>query len=109
MPAEQLDLLGGSTPAGPPRVPPVIFHLRPFKTAIHLVNKPQCGHCLMTWHAIAERPIPDAVKQAGWGVAELRAFRVLRAIVRITQIDGSTLDLCVQHAKEHQARGDQDG
>lgn len=99
--SEVLDLFGGSLPGGPPAVPPVTFAgrrltVRGYDSVKTLVG---CGHCQI--NASNWRRDPALVPQ--WAtesdVTTLTAVRV------VTQPDGSTLNLCVQHAEEHLRRG----
>ncbi len=99
---EQLDLLGGAVPSGPPRVPPVTFHHRPHRRSIRGETRVQCGHCQMN----ASR-FHDGHAVGDW--ADESDVMILKAIALITNRDGSTLRLCAQHAQEHEERGDRDG
>lgn len=106
---ETLDLFGGSAPVGPPAVLPVIFHGKPHRERIATVRKPVCGHCAMVvdLHARLTRTGEQLPEKWRDFVNNARVT-VLRAVYRITQTDGSTLDLCGQHAQEHEQRGDSD-
>ena len=99
---EQLDLLGGAVPAGPPRVPSVNFHPRPYRRSIRGEARVQCGHCQMN-----ARRFHDGEAVANW--RNESDVMILKAIALITQRDGSTLRLCAQHAQEHEERGERDG
>lgn len=98
---EILDLFGGSVPAGPPTVPSVTFHPRQYRRCIRGEAPVLCGHCQMN-----VRRFYDGLPVPGWNTE--KDIVILRASYRITQADGSTLDLCVQHAQEHEQRGDID-
>lgn len=99
----QLDLFGGSTLTGPPTVPPVVYHRRSTRRFVRTEARLPCGHCQMNarhWH-----DNPAAVPQ--W--TGENDITILQAVALITQIDGSTLYLCAQHAQEHEERGSRDG
>lgn len=100
---EQLLLGGGFTEAGPPPVPSVVFHCRAYRRSIRGESRRQCGHCLMNVRRYHDDPasIPE------WGAES--DVTILKALVLITQVDGSTLELCAQHAQEHQERGKRHG
>ncbi len=100
--ADQLDLFGGSVPAGPPRVPSVTFYRRGSRRNIRAEAQGQCGHCQMN-----ARRFHDGEPVAGWRTEG--DIKILKAIFLITQRDGSTLRLCAQHAQEHEERGNRDG
>jgi hypothetical protein len=106
MPSEQLDFFGRAEQARAPKVPPVIFARRATRERIVTSAKPICGHCMLTAEALGRlrEPWPEPYAQFPPG-----SWIPQRASYRFTQTDGSTLDLCVQHAKAHQARGEQDG
>lgn len=99
---EQLDLLGGSVPTGPPRVPPVTFHPRAHRRSIRGEAYTSCAHCVMN-----VRRFRAGHSVGAW--ADDMDVVILKAVSLITQPDGSTLALCEQHAQEHEERGDQDG
>jgi hypothetical protein len=97
---EQLDIYGGSIKMGPPAVPAVVFHQHPAQRNIRLESLRQCAHCIMNarrWHED-----PATIPQ--WETAA--DIITLKAIFLVTQIDGSTLFLCAQHAEEHKKRGE---
>jgi hypothetical protein len=95
---EQLDILGGSVPTGPPAVPPVVFHSRTFRRSIRGESATQCGHCVMNARRFYRgRDVGDWLDDMD--------VVILQAVLLITQPDGSTLTLCAQHAQEHEERG----
>lgn len=100
---EQLLLGGGSVPVGPPPVPRVVFHPEMYRRTIRSEARRQCGHCLMNVRQFHDDPgsIPEWSSETD--------ITILRAVVLITQVDGSTLELCAQHAQEHQERGNRHG
>lgn len=101
--SDQLDFFGGSTLVGPPKVPPVTYHRRRTRRHVRSEARIQCGHCQMNarrWH-----DDPASIPQ--WTTES--QIIILQAVFLITQKDGSTLYLCVQHAQEHEERGGRDG
>lgn len=99
--SEQLLLTGGAETLAPPPVPPVVFLDRPMR--LRVPAGVLCGHCQM----MAVRVAGHAEQHPPW--TDRTKITVLGAVYRITQVDGSTLDLCAQHAAEHAERGHQDG
>lgn len=101
--SELFDLFGGSVTTGPPIVPSVQFHMHSSsRRNLRLEGERQCGHCIMNarrWH-----DEPASIPQ--WKTAA--DVITLKAIFFITQVDGSTLFLCAQHAAEHEERGKRD-
>jgi len=100
---EQLLLGGGFTTVGPPPVPRVVFHVRTYRRTIRGEARHQCGHCLMNARRFHDEP--GSIPQ--WGSEA--DITILKAVALITQVDGSTLELCEQHAQEHQERGNHHG
>lgn len=105
---EQLDFWGGLNAVGPAAVPPVVFLWPASRRRIppdrQFRRRQLCGHCVMVRHAIEGGEL-----FAGWSRGDLACFHPLEAIFTITQTDGSTLDLCGQHAQEHEERGERHG
>lgn len=99
----QLDFFGGSTLVGPPKVPAVTYHQRPARRHIRSEARIQCGHCVMN----ARNWRDNRLTVPQWATES--QIIILQAVLRITQTDGSTLDLCAQHAQEHEERGDRRG
>lgn len=103
--SEQLTIDGAAERVGPPPVPPVIFLDVPACTELSVRSQHQCAHCVMNahrWHqerraAAHQRTLPEWTSAAD--------VTILRATQLITQVDGSTLYLCAQHAQEHAERG----
>jgi hypothetical protein len=101
--SEQLDLLGGPPkPAGPQQpVPPVLY--RSYEQRRDVTDERRgCAHCLMNrerWHRN-----PSSIPQ--W--RSKADVRTNPAVVLITRGDGSTLELCAQHEREHDERGHRD-
>jgi hypothetical protein len=101
---ESLDLFGTRVSFGPPAVPPVVFYRRPHRRAVKGEHAPQCAHCVMNakrWYD--ERTREQASTIPLWSTE--RDVTILKAVQLITQVDGSTLYLCAQHAQEHANRG----
>lgn len=96
--SEQLDILGGSVPTGPPLVPRVVFHPRAFQRSIRGEAATRCGHCVMN-----ARRFYDGAAVGEW-LTDVDVV-ILTAVQIITQVDGSTLTLCEQHAQQHHERG----
>lgn len=97
---EVLDLWGRAAPADPRPVPPVVYLDRPCRRRVVGECRP-CGHCAMNrsrWHRS-----PASIPQ--WRTkADVVAHH---AVVLITNTDGSTLELCAQHAQDYDdKRGD---
>jgi hypothetical protein len=99
--SEQLLLGGGVETLAPPPVPPAVFLSRPMR--LRAPGGLPCAHCEM----VAVRVAGHAEQHPPW--TDRTKITVLSAVYRITQVDGSTLDLCAQHAAEHAERGRQDG
>lgn len=98
---EQLTIDGMSEPMVA-IVPAVAFHARTFRRKLRGAAEIRCGHCQMNasrWH-------DDPASLPQWPTEH--SIVVLDAVYRITQTDGSTLDLCAQHADNHAQRGDHD-
>lgn len=96
--SELHDLFGGTVSGGPPPVPPVVFHEAPHRRRIRLERQVRCGHCQMV-----ARHVHDGGPVGCWRTAA--DIMILNAVYLITQTDGSTLELCEQHAREHEERG----
>jgi hypothetical protein len=100
---EILDLFAGSTPAGPAPVPAVVYHVREYRRRVVGECRP-CAHCVMNqarwWRC------PKSIPQ--WRTKH--DIVTHHAVVLITKVDGSALELCAQHVREYDGeQGARDG
>jgi hypothetical protein len=99
---EALTLFDQPASAEEAPLPAVIFHERERQQRVVGEARP-CAHCAMNRYRWRRRP------------ADLPQWRTesdiitLPAVVLITKVDGSALELCAQHAREHDERGNRDG
>jgi hypothetical protein len=100
---EDLLSLLGMDASPPARLPAVVYHDRPRRRKVTGESRP-CAHCTMNrarWLS-APADIPQ------WRSADHVVTH--HAVVIITNCDGSSLELCAQHAQEYDdKRGDGDG
>ena len=106
---DQIDLFGERWSLAPPAdVPPVILHAQATGRKLGAITDPVCAHCIMTSNAIRRAQARGIELAEPWRSFP-RTWSLRQADIRITQTDGSTLDLCDSHAKNHLAREGRDG
>ena len=103
------DLFGGTVSTEPPPVPPVWMWPEAIRERIVISVKPICGHCMMTGEQLRRMAAAGECPPAPWSAFPPGSWQPQRAMWRITQTDGSTLDLCARHAKDHANRGSHHG
>lgn len=96
--SEQLTIDGAPERVGPPWVPPVVFLDAPTRLEVGSRSREKCGHCMINAAHFEQHRGPQQWRDAA-------DVTILRAVCLITQVDGSTLYLCAQHAQEHAERG----
>jgi hypothetical protein len=96
---EILDLWGQPAPVDPDPVPPVVYHECEQRRRV-VGESRACAHCSMNRWRWRRRPgsIPQWRSKAD--------VVTHHAVVVITKVDGSTLELCGQHVREYDKRGD---
>jgi hypothetical protein len=99
-----LSLLGVDAPPPAAVLPAVVYHDREHRRRLKQGEARPCGHCTMNrarWHRD-----PASIPQ--WRTSDDIVTHF--AVVIITKVDGSTLELCAQHVREYDdKRGDGNG